>query len=35
MVMRSIVNQLAKENEKFIYGCVKKGARAREFEEAL
>lgn len=24
MVMRSIVNQLAKENEKFIYGCVKK-----------
>lgn len=35
MVMRSIVNQLAKENEKFVYGCVKKGARAREFEEAI
>ena len=35
MVMRSIVNQLAKENEKFIYGCVKQGARAREFEEAI
>lgn len=35
MVMRSIVSQLAKENEKFIYGCMKKGARAREFEEAI
>lgn len=35
MVIRSIVNQLAKENEKFVYGCVKKGARAREFEEAV
>lgn len=35
LVMRSIVNQLAKENEKFIYGCVKQGARAREFEEAI
>lgn len=35
MVMRSVVNQLAKENEKFIYGCVKPGARAREFEEAI
>lgn len=35
LVMRSIVNQLAKENEKFVYGCVKHGARAREFEEAI
>lgn len=35
MVLRSIVTQLAKENEKFIYGCVKPGARAREFEEAI
>ena len=35
MVMRSIVSQLAKENEKFIYACLKKGARAREFEEAI
>lgn len=35
MVMRSVINQLAKENEKFIYGCVKPGARAREFEEAI
>lgn len=35
MVFRSIVSQLAKENEKFIYGCIKEGARAREFEEAI
>jgi len=35
LVFRSIVTQLAKENEKFIYGCVKEGARAREFEEAI
>ncbi|MDD2483924.1 MAG: ATP-binding protein [Eubacteriales bacterium] len=35
LVFRSIVTQLAKENEKFIFGCVKEGARAREFEEAI
>ena len=35
LVFRSIVSQLAKENEKFIYGCIKEGARAREFEEAI
>ena len=35
MVFRSIVSQLAKGNEKFIYGCIKEGARAREFEEAI
>ena len=35
MVFRSIVPQLAKENEKFTYGVVKQGARAREFEEAV
>ena len=35
LVFRSLVSQLSKENEKFIYGCVKKGARAREFEEAI
>ena len=29
------MTQLAKENEKFIYGVVKEGARAREFEEAV
>lgn len=35
LVFRSIVNQLAKDNEKFLYGCVREGARAREFEEAI
>ena len=35
LVFRSLVAQLAKENEKFIYGCVKQGARAREFEVAI
>ena len=35
MVFRSIVTQLAKDNEKFIYGCVRPGARAREFEGAI
>jgi len=31
----SIPSQLAKENRKFIYGLVKEGARAREYEDAL
>ena len=35
MVFRSIVSQLAKPNEKFIYGAVREGARARNFEEAI
>lgn len=35
MVFRSIVSQLAKSNEKFVYGAVRQGARAREFEEAI
>lgn len=35
MVFRSIVTQLSKDNEKFIFGCVREGARAREFEEAI
>lgn len=35
MVFRSIVSQLAKPNEKFMYGVVREGARAREFEEAI
>lgn len=35
LVFRSIVTQLAKDNEKFLYGCVREGARAREFEEAI
>jgi len=35
LVFRSIVSQLAKDNDKFIYGCIKKGARAREYEDAI
>ena len=35
MVFRSIVSQLAKANEKFMYGAVRDGARARDFEEAI
>jgi len=35
MVFRSIVSQLSKNNEKFIYGCIRPGARAREYEEAI
>ena len=31
----SVPSQLAKENKKFIYGLVREGARARDFEEAL
>lgn len=35
MVFRSIVSQLAKSNEKFIYGVIREGARARDYEEAI
>lgn len=35
MVFRSIVSQLSKENEKFMYGAIKPGGRARDFEEAI
>ena len=35
MVFRSIVSQLAKPNEKFMYGAVRSGGRARDFEEAI
>ena len=35
MVWKSIPAQLAKENKKFIYGVLKEGARAREFELAI
>ena len=31
----SIPSQLAKENKKFVYGLVREGARAREYEDAL
>lgn len=35
VVFRSIVSQLAKPNEKFMYGAVREGGRARDFEEAI
>jgi hypothetical protein len=35
MVWNSIPAQLAKENKKFIYGAVKKGGRAKDFEVAI
>jgi hypothetical protein len=35
MVWDSIPSQLAKDNKKFIYGSLKKGARAVQFEEAI
>lgn len=35
MLWHSIPSQLAKENKKFIYNAVKKGARAKDFELAL
>ncbi|MCL2773625.1 MAG: AAA family ATPase [Oscillospiraceae bacterium] len=31
----SVPSQLAKENKKFIYGLVREGARARDYEEAV
>ena len=34
-VWDSIPSQLAKENKKFIFGAVKKGARANDFEKAI
>ena len=35
LVWNSIPSQLGKENRKFIYGMLKKGARAKEFELAI
>ena len=35
LVWRSLVAQLAKENKKFIYGAIKRGGRAKEFETAI
>ncbi|CAN1557549.1 COG1373 Predicted ATPase (AAA+ superfamily) [Flavobacteriaceae bacterium] len=35
LVWNSLISQLAKENRKFIYGQIKKGARAKEFEMAI
>ena len=35
MVWQSIPSQLARENKKFIYGAVRKGSRAKDFEIAI
>ena len=35
MVWHSITSQLAKENRKFIYGALRQGARAKDFEVAV
>lgn len=35
MLWNSLPTQLSKENRKFLYGLVKEGARAREYEIAL
>ncbi len=35
MLWNSIPSQLTKENKKFIYGLIKEGARAKEYEIAL
>lgn len=34
-VLDSLPAQLAKENKKFIYGAIRKGARAKDFEKAI
>ena len=35
LVWNCLISQLAKENRKFIYGQIKKGARAKDFEMAI
>lgn len=35
MIWNSIPSQLAKENKKFVYGLVRDGGRARDYETAL
>lgn len=35
MVWQSLTSQLAKENRKFIYGMLRQGARAKDFEMAI
>ncbi len=35
MLWNSVPSQLAKENRKFIYGLIKTGARAKEYEVAM
>lgn len=35
LVWNALISQLAKENRKFVYGQVKHGARAKDFETAI
>lgn len=35
MIWNSVLPQLTKENKKFIYGIIKSGARAKDYEDAL
>lgn len=35
MIWNSVPSQLAKENKKFIYGLVREGARAKDYETAI
>lgn len=35
MIWESLLYQLAKENKKFVFGLIKSGARAREYETAI
>lgn len=35
LVFQSVPSQLARENKKFIFGALKKGARAGDFEKAI
>lgn len=35
LVWHALISQLAKDNRKFIYGQVKKGSRAKDFETAI
>lgn len=35
MLWNSIPSQLAKENKKFLYGLVREGARAKDYESAI
>jgi len=35
MIWQSIPSQLAKENKKFVYGVLREGARAKDFELAI
>lgn len=35
LVWNSVASQLARENKKFVYGAMRSGARAKDFEESI